>query len=387
SFPGGDAEARLALSPTGDVLALGSGSLFELRLFGVLEEAPLVTFTLPDPTAFVAFDPAGERLLAVTKGGLVQAYRRPKPALASVEHPGRPVAVSFAPDPEQAVTVDEDGTVRLWDPDDRALAREMAGVSPFSGRVEASRRWVLVDGLYKGLVLYSREGAGREVPGRAGVVAPDEKRLAYLDSQGRPTVLELARGSPRVLAEDECTAVEWVTDQRLLALRTRQMACLLDATGVRVVDEIGPGERLLGAPWLQRAVLLGQHGVLVVGPDGLLSRFALRSPHASAVTSDGLLAASLRDGPVRLVDLADGRPQGGDLPFPVMPTWVKAGGRWLVTTTDSRFRLWDTRSGQAASPWMAVPESLEQVALSPSGDWLALVARGAPSRMYVLDLR
>jgi WD40 repeat protein len=370
---------------------------------------------LPPPVAALAIHPDGQRFAFATDSTL-RVWKLPLPAEVRQWAGHRQTITDLVcrPDGRQLASASQDGTVKLWDWDGKALG------SPLAANVGAlhSLAWDrsgtrLAASGQRGAVVWdlNHSGAPRRLQEHslsASAVAFGRGVVAISGAEGTVVVHALEPGTPpRTLRghSSVVTALAFSPDGSRLAsagfgtVRLWDTARWLEATGP-LQSPISWGWRHCLAFDSQGRYLLENNNVRDLRTPGMVAHLEARTATCGRFIRDGtaLLVGTVHGSvhlyPVAEVDRAlapvgHGVPQAVTFPFPrladrppLVPgpehpnrTWGLAAspdGRWFATGThDHAVHLWDARSLKVARTMSGHSDVVWCVAFSPDSRYLA----------------
>ena len=374
-------EIRVAFSPHGKLVAVGRKDTMRLWDPVTHHSAPLLTGSHAHGVYVVAFSPNGKLLASIDDNGTVRLWnpvtRQPVGApLPTGGAQGGVSVVAFSPNGKLLATADVGGAVRLWNP----ITRQPVG-APL--RAINSQAYV-----YE--VVFSRDG----------------RLLATAGTDGTVRLWDLVTGQPAGAALHATTAqfgvhgVAFSPDSKLLASAGGDGVLRLwtPVTGGPAGAPIETGN--------QGGAAFSPNGKLLATVDGGTVRLwnpVTRQPvgtplhvtsrrngvSAVAFSPNGKLLATVDGGTVRLWNPVTRQPVGTPLHVTSRRNWVSAvafspNGKLLATVDgDATMRVWNPVTAQRVGvPIHARPEGgywggLEKVAFSPNSKLLASPDGGA----------
>jgi WD40 repeat protein/uncharacterized protein YjbI with pentapeptide repeats len=319
----------------------------------------------------VAWSADGQRLASGGDDGTVRVWDGETGALARelVGTGGSVWSLAWAPSGRELAAGSDDGTVRVWDGETGALARELGGIGGGTGGTVWSLAWApsgreLASGSADGKVRVCVAATGalaRELGGPGGSVwsvawAPSGRELAAGSADGTVRVWDAETGAQaRELGGTggSVWSLAWAPSGRELAA---------GSTDVRVWD--------------------GETGAVARDLDGVTGS----SVSSLAWAPSGRdLAAGSTDGTVRVWDWVTGalaRELGGSGSSVWSLAWAPSGRELAAGSEDGTVRVWDGETVALARELRGSGAGAGSVAWAPSGRELAVGSEDGTVRVW-----
>jgi WD40 repeat protein len=310
------------------------------------------------PSAPIALDGLGERVIMGTQQGEVLLYRTGDGALERVQgRPRGPIThVALSDDGALAVDAAEDGRVRIWSTEGDAPPRTVRGRGPVS-------------------------------------ISPDGTRVVYWQAGLR--VLDLD-GDERVLSSPpNLRATRWSPDGALLWLvgEGRGVACWHPVSNVAIARfERAPTTDMIACDREGALVMLDRKGAVHrFTPDGNITTRESsvdESVHDGVLSPDATRAAWLRHGStlcVRGLDTGRDVHHHGEHAGNITALAISSDGSLAATAGSDRLvRVWNVSSGDTLWSLEGPESTVLDVCFSPDGTSLYAACAGSAARVWSL---
>jgi WD40 repeat protein len=348
-----------------------------------------------DPVLSLAIAPAGNAIATGTRRGAVEFFdfSRPYPINEWAGIPAAPTSLQVSSDSRYVLTGDAGGTLRWWDSQTKAAARDFAGTTaPLVGAalLESAgavyslggdggvRQWKLADGQLAGTVLTPLAASF--------AVASDGKSVFVGGQDGWVRKVEWPPAAPQPLGahNDAATSVVLSPDGQLIASGGVDARVLLyqtaDGKNVRALAD-GPG-RITSVAFSadnSRLIAAGEAGGVKVWnvADGVPT--STHGGHTGAVIGLAAhpkvaeFATAGADGTVRFWRLTPSPQALAGHTQPALRVALSPDGKsaWSVSN-DRTLRGWTTADGKLARTVEKLPASPGPLAVSGDGRWSVL---------------
>jgi WD40 repeat protein len=322
----------------------------------------------PNRVAQLAFSADGHSLFLACGDGRARSWHFSPPAHRPAQvagHDGEVWALAYTPDGATLISAGDDHLIKLWDPDDGRLVRELRGHEALvaSVAVHPDGHLLASAGFDKKVRLWDLPGGrpravleGHEGPVRAVAFAPDGQTIASGGSDNTVRLWDIPSGRPKNILRAHTDVVRaLVFDPRgrfLASASTDRTVRVFDASTCEV-------RRVLSCPKDSASIAFSPDGSVLVAGDDLGSISVWEVGPWTKKT---------------FVKVSDA---------PVWEVAFSPDGRTLATACgDAKVRLWDPITGQVLLVLDGHAVRVNTVVFSPDGNALTSGSHDGSVRLW-----